>query len=998
MFTPEQLQALSSNESEQTFEFNIPTGDDSDSLWQDMVNLRPQVDGRYVFSKFRGGSSVLESHSGTTQTDSFTVDLGTGSLKYYIIVDNAGNVFLKPDGGSKYQIFSGFTPGAHIDFHVNGKFLYAFEHGGVNKKYHDINSGGSYEFHANDPTRILSATLEGTGNYEEDNVFGFNEGHAAIIIPARLDAEGLDIDEISPFIARINQVRNSTITYKNADIFANLQTVSTGEETDNILPYNADLEDLVGTTLREQITLYRAYIIVDMLDDGSTMIPCRPEIVSVNESVITSSRPSRVKLTFTQAPGNVEKRFLLATRWQYTLERVFEPSSERHPNSPFYICGDISKRRTEYTDTTPDRLLIRPLSEIIPVRGGVPLLLHHNSLRFNTSTSFKGSLITGDYTITRPVPVTHNQKSQVGNCFVPNESGSALGEVKIAFEYTDGKKSNVVNTGVQCTNATEVVVEALESTSPRAVIEVGAITFDISSGEDRGLDSLPGEDPPPGGDDDTRDYRGGFVFIRFPNDQTIRVDFGSTYNSITLSEKIISAINSQISGYSAVPSSTIASGNYQFVVEKDEKGASGNGERLEINYTSEFVKINRSSVGLLSVPLTGGLDGDAAVERAKSKIQIYNLNALVAKVFVIIDSKLYREISASDSYFHGHPLRLLSDSAEIANLPDFTAFGSDEIQTEVTISGGLTLSIPFQQFRIDRQYRAFSPYAIQKLVPLQFDSDRTRLRYQLMAVTDSDVQLGYIQGQADTFSADFEPVDDSVEITDPGRIKKVNGQTFVRTEQGLHRFTGRGGLELILPRDRYSVLEHPLYDVAFNTRHGEYWFCFGQPIVLVFKNGLWYKMRYPVNVFSLQFAFGVMSIGVGNGLFQTDIETSFTDVIGSAHEIKADLVSRHLSDETTQLKMFDFEVQGKGATAEMFIDSQPERYEGNVASGWTKVFDTNYSYTSQPLAVNGAIWQINERAIMPRVKVEAVTNQAGAFISKSLLKGYITESRNVAKL
>lgn len=1010
MFTPDQLNNLNQSEMEKDFEFAIPSGDDSDSLWQDMVNLRPQIDGRYVFSKFRGGTTAIETQDGTIQTESFTVDLGQGSEKYYVIVDGTGKVYLKPDGAAKYQIFSGFTPGERIDFHLNGKFLYAFEHGGAFKKYHDINVGdisGSYEFHANTPTRITSATLGGSGKYEEDNIFGFNEGHVAIIIPARFDANGFNAEDMAPFTARINEVRDNTITYKNADVFESVQTVSAGTDSDNILPYNDELEDLVGTAARQQITIYRAYMVVDMLDDGSTMIPSRPEIVQVNETSITSNRVSNVRLEMSAASSNVEKRFLLATRWQYTLERVFEPTSERHPNGPFYICGDISKSQQVHVDKTPDRLLIRPLSEVVPLRAGVPMLLHHGSIDFNTSTSFKGSLITGDYTLSRPVPLPHTSKNTPGNCFATQELGTPLGEVRLAFEYTDGKKSNVVGTGVQCTDSKVTLLQALDPVAPYNIIEIGALRFDSTSGDDdQGGDPFPGEGGDPDGNSTPSgsfvDDRKGYVNLQFPSHvpgggvQNVLVNFTSSDTSFSLTNKIITAVQTGITGYSATLSPTISSGNYQIKIMKDETGPGGNGDQVIIDYSKDYVTINNSVASLLTVSLEGGMEGDGAVEKASSKVQVYGLNALVSKVFVLIGSKLYREITPGDSYFNGHPLRLLADSIEISNLPDFTPWGADQVQTQVTISSGLTLSIPFQQFRIDRQYRAHSSYAIQKLIPLRFDSDRTQLRYQLMAITDSDVQLGYLTGQGDTFEAIFEPTDDSVEITDPKRIKKVNGQTFVRTEEGLHRF-GQGGLELILPRDRYDVLTNDLYDVAYNTRHGEYWFCFGTPIVLVFKNGLWYQMRYPVDVFSLQFAFGAMSIGVTNGLYKTDDESLFTDVIGSSFSIKADLVSKHLGNELTQMRLFDFQVNGLGANAELFLDSQLTRYEGDNNT-WQKVFDTTYSFSSQALSMNGAIWEIHERAIMPRLKVEATALQSQALISNSVLKGYITDNKNVARI
>lgn len=1015
MFTPEQLKSLSATELEQNFEFNIPSGDDADSLWQDMVNLRPQVDGRYVFSKFRGGSQLRFAISGQTitQTETVTLDIGDGSKEYYISLAQSGNVYLQENGvGSPVLIMSGFDGEKAVRFLSNGRFLYGFEHGGAVKKYYDFIINQSFDFNGADVSNITGVSFIGS-TFDQESVFGFEKGNTAIIIPTKnrsmTDFISGNAVNFSPFIARLDEVNEDNIKYTNKDLFGSAQVVSSN--SDSILPYNGDMENVISfegpykiytfdigfnidegndpiiTTIGindeyRLITVHRAYVIVDILNDGSVRISGRPVVASINEETILNNRRNAVQLTVSTSPAGVAKRFLCATRWQYNTERAFNPSNERNINSGFFIVSELNTEAHDYIDRTPDRKLIRPIAEISPYRAGVSLLFHPEGIQFNTATSFKGSLLTGNYKINRPVPLPYTSNVGQGNCFMDIKAGDPIGSsLSYVFEYTDRFKSDIVDSGVGLTNATNQVIDKRDT---KAIASDFMTFFDLGT---KAANSIT--------------YKILVSKSPFTNKESLNFTINKGDTTEQAIDKIISAVlqSNIMDTWDIIKTEFFGTASYRF--ESKGVGSTWN------NYAFNFVEVSRVDPDDEEFPGYGGFGLTSMLAKNSTfkstpanRLQIHSLNALVSKVYVLTKTgatyRVLKEFSSQDAGFHGDPVVL--PISGIDDLPAFASIDASQIKTSVSLSSGITLSIPFQEMRIDRQYRAHSDYPIQRIFPLRFDSDKAaQLRFQISVVTDSDTQIGYLSGQGDTFDAQFEPVDDSVEILNPQYATKVSDIIFLQTQEGINRFS-QDGLQLVVPRDRYPFLSNSFTGATYNTRHGEYWLCFGGQDILVINNGRFYTMNYPVNVFDVKYSFNRMVICSATGIYTTDDETLYRDNIGSLQNIQAELVSRHLSNELTQIRLFDFEIVGKLADVTLFLDSQIERYESENPDVWEKVFDVDYSYALQNLKMNGTRWQINERAIMPRFKVTAIPKDVSAFISKAMLKAYITDNKNVARL
>lgn len=219
---------------------------------------------------------------------------------------------------------------------------------------------------------------------------------------------------------------------------------------------------------------YKSYIVVDLLEDGSVAMPTEPSTISVNAENIFNSTGciASVEMSLESAYfDNVAKRFLCATRWHPEKGDTLTPSSEAYPNSPFFIVKELDPEQTSnIKDYTPDSKLFRPITEVLPMRAGIPIIFGPQEISPKSVTSFGESLLIGGYRINRPVPQVHNTADPViagmrWNVRV-SVSGSAVAsqEIRVFFQYTDGTRSDLsVATDVGSTGGTTITISSINA-------------------------------------------------------------------------------------------------------------------------------------------------------------------------------------------------------------------------------------------------------------------------------------------------------------------------------------------------------------------------------------------------------------------------------------------------------------------------------------------------------------------------------------------------------
>lgn len=289
-----------------------------------------------------------------------------------------------------------------------------------------------------------------------------------------LDVSGnLSFESYIAEILSITDTGADTTTVKWKDPVGIEQTVSLNGETDStnvfyILPYSPDLDSLVGLPSNKAITsdgitveansnyeerkIYRQYVVLDQLNDGSITIPGLPYQVDFDAENILVDGAGNIDVTVTAAGANVARRFLCSTRWQATADSAFNPSSPSYPNSPLFIVREIDVNLTIISDSTEDLKLLRPISEQISnLAGGIADQFNTGELVPDSVAPFGGSLLIGGYKVNRsvPVPYTNPATALQENIYVNITSTTQLANnmaLAFQFEYVDGKRSDIVET------------------------------------------------------------------------------------------------------------------------------------------------------------------------------------------------------------------------------------------------------------------------------------------------------------------------------------------------------------------------------------------------------------------------------------------------------------------------------------------------------------------------------------------------------------------------
>lgn len=468
----ETTQNINSQGGYQWSDLELTAGVDK-GVWDELVNLRLKIDGQYVFWKSRGGTRQAKSIAGNVlQAYPFSARVG-GVLSDYIAMQTSmGNIELwNVDSGTVNQIMTGFPTTEKVQIIHRGIFIYAFSYDGGVAKYYDMSNDTAYDYLSYNNSYIYGANFFNE-SFEEDNILGFEVGSNIIVFP---NEDGLP--NFQSYQTVINNIKpeagGTRIYYKNPneEDGGKRSTILGGISADNqdahdlVFPYSEDTEELVGLPSNKEKSsgnivpnenyeppiIYRQYVIVDILNDGSATISGKPYQVQVGTDELLNTGVTHVTLNVTAAGTNVAQRLLCATRWHDKPEGAFAPSTPDYPNSPLFIVREIRPQAQIVTDNTPDRSLQRVANEILPQSAGIPDLFASGQIIPNSIASFRGSLLFAGYTVNRPLPKPYDTPTAATdeNIYVNITPTSPLPSnmsLSFQFEYTDGKRSSIVDT------------------------------------------------------------------------------------------------------------------------------------------------------------------------------------------------------------------------------------------------------------------------------------------------------------------------------------------------------------------------------------------------------------------------------------------------------------------------------------------------------------------------------------------------------------------------
>jgi hypothetical protein len=778
---------------------DLSPGNDA-GTWKQLVNLRLLEDGTYSFWKTRGGSRLqVQAGADIVTAYGFEARVSGVFVKYVALQLTNGSIYLYNINTSTLSsaIITGMNTSDPVTYNVIGQFLYVFSYntasGQRKYKVHNLSTSVTTDWN-NNTTKPISAYSWLTGSIVTPNIWN----------------------------------HDSTDTY--------------------VPPF-------------ESKSVFRAYAIVDILDDGSVSIPGRPIVVETLVSSIVSETSSRVGVALTMPikQAGVFRRVLVATRWQETAILSTTPSTEGYPNSPYFIVGDIKDTAASGTmilrDYTPDASLIRPITELVPLVGGVPVIYAPNQFRPITATSLKGSLIIGGFEQARqlPVPYTDAVNPSNGNVFVNVGSGTDTSyRPAFVFEYSDGTTSGIVE------SESSVRYKAYSFTAgvkQKYEIEVTAVSF-------------------PNAKEITT------ISIEFDGQsvETTTIKSGDTENTVASKIRI------------ALGDSAYIMSRWNVSVATDTVTIEAKNIGTEYSVGSPLISVTGdagdSTVSITSSQITAGAN---PTEGNFSTVQIHGTNALVTSVYILaknVSTSVFYLVSRegqNSGFMHGCPFPVKHDNTSFGNLPVFQSPGS--AASSLSFRNNIALCIPAQNPRIDVQTPIVDTSTIQGIVPMQFDEDKTTLRYRVVVLTDRNVQVGYlteIQTQPlSIFSAQLEIINPSISALYSNSQERILNSVVFQSNAGISMVTG-SDTKLLVDKDRYPIANTRLASIAYNKKHDEIWMFFrNQTTVLVFdtKTGLIREYVYPSNQL---IKYGLwtnekMYIANGTNLLLTDLEGVSTD-------------------------------------------------------------------------------------------------------------------------
>lgn len=445
-------------------------------------------------------------------------------------------------------------------------------------------------------------------------------------------------------------------------------------------------------------------------------------------------------------------------------------------------------------------------------------------------------------------------------------------------------------------------------------------------------------------------------------------------------------------------------------------GSGGNNRVIDVTGDTD---VSVSAVDSSGGEDAGTVESGAVTEVNANRVQIHSLNLLVSKIFIIgrttdgSGNKSFHPIDQfdiSDAQAHGMVIGLPNTQAELDDIETEThpTPSSTEVLETTTFHSNIIVGTPFQQFHISDQESIDDRSNIQRVVAVAYDSDKSVMRYQVAIFTDKNIQQGFYVEKPTNYGPIFES---DVEISNAGLvatnregISKVNDVIFFESRDGLHTWVN-GNSQKILNTNRYDVLaNNEVVDVSHNENEGEYWFVCRNNTVVVYdpESQTFMRMLYEgSSVGTLRasaFYGGNLYIGLDSDLCITDQLTVYDDLGQGSSEslwVTGKAISQHIGNELAQVKLIELAVMGQGYTCNVELDLQPERRE-DVTTDWSKSFNGDYVGGEKTLKMHGTPWEINRRAIMPKMRLSFYNNGDG-HISKLRMKQVITGNQGKAR-
>lgn len=509
-------------------------------------------------------------------------------------------------------------------------------------------------------------------------------------------------------------------------------------------------------------------------------------------------------------------------------------------------------------------------------------------------------------------------------------------------------------------------------------------------------------------------------------DHTITVDGNSTspitINDTDTTEQIVDKYIAEIEATAAIDKDWEATksdqggGTWRLVLTYRQYGTVGNGRAVDVTGETDVTLTVTS-------PSSGGDDGGtvpsgSATEVNANRMQIHSLNTLVSKVFILgrttDPSKtfhLIEEIEISDPEAHGMIIDLPNTTDELDDIEANTHAtpATEDLRETITLQNYVNVGTPFQEISISGQRQIMDESEILRAIPLQFDLDKTQMRYRFLLLTDKNLQLAYLVDTGSGFDKDIELFFEGIRIKDGSRsgITLVEtGRVIMHTEDGIKMFD-QGKVRKMLDDREYDLVNDNLLKTAIlNRTHNEYWLVFNDQKVLAWD----LEFEKAVKTFSFDgpgisgsvregvYGHGNMIIAIGGQVCYTDLAGTHDDLgegAANSHYINAFLLTKHMGKPTTQTKILEIDVGGQVYNAQVLLDLQKERLESDVSS-WSKAFSADVSSAVKTLDISGTSFQFHKRAIMPKIKID-LTGDGEGFLSHVTLKYLEFENRGKAR-
>lgn len=733
--------------------------------------------------------------------------------------------------------------------------------------------------------------------------------------------------------------------------------------------------------------IHRGYMIVDLLADGSFSMPGRPILVRAYIDDIASNLYRGLQFTIPAAPGNVEKRFLYATRWQDSENKVFDPSSPTYPNAPWFFVRELDLASATVEDYTEDDNLTQPLTADLPLTGGVFDFYGPDQLDPKSVANMSGAMIIGGWKVSRPTPspYTDGANPDDGNAYVNQFSGGSIAgaveeyEIGFVFEYPDGKRSDVAMSGVNLNDSEETLRASVSGQGPSATL-----TMKASS------DPLP--------------TNTGTVAVEFDGNQ-ISVNWDSSLAAEDTLDEVGQKLVDEINGdplFGITATWTLVSATEgDMELTATNTGIDDEGKSVKGGFSNFDVYFNPTH-GTLG-ETQSGIQGENAILRSGNQVTLHSLNSLVSSVYIVLkggtsgDYLLAKKVNLGDPEAQGDVILLPNNASDLAGLDSFTAPSGTDIQTTQDLFNWIVPAVPFQQVQISEQAQIEGQARIQRILVMQYDPDKTQMRYRLAVFTDRNLQIGYIVFGGQGITADFEIVGEGVELAHKFGAWYVGGSVVFQSRTGIHILQGNQ-YPIIIDKREYDVAGQDLQKVVYSREWEEYWMCFSggsenkilayDPAEESIRSFTWPGSLGALRI--IDYAVDTMILGIDAGLYYTDLDGVHDD---EGTEIQGEMITKHLGTQTTQTKILEATVAGQGYACQIALDQQKARLEGDPAV-WSKDFIEDFVTSSKDLNQAGAPFQFHKRAVMPKLKIKLTGTDPG-FVSLVDIK-YI-ETANTGK-